>query len=282
MKKEKSLIKKVAHLLKKANAPRWLHQFGPKTYEFLQHFVVLLVKQECKMGYRRATAFLRSLGLEVPTYSAVAKMNKRIPFRLLTLLLAATIGFGSVNVAAVDGTTFERSNPSYHYLHRIDRNEPVGRPVKLSILVDTRRKKIISAWFRAKPRADVRDIPKIIKKMIRKPKTIVADKGYDSESVHSQFRDHGINTVIPLRKNARKGFYRRKMKKSFNNRIYHRREIVESVFGTIKQKYGCSVRCIKARTQRAEIYLRLIAHNISTLIKRLFQRTLFLYNLWAY
>ncbi len=280
MKKENKLVKKVAHLLKKANAPRWLHRFGPKTYDFLQHAVVLIVKQECKMGYRRATSLLQSLGLKVPTYSAVAKMNKRIPFRLLTLLLAATIGFAVVNIAAIDGTTFTRSNPSHHYLQRIDRNVPVGRPVKLSILVDTRRKKIISAWFRSKPRGDVKDIPKIIKHLVRKPRMIVADKGYDSEDVHSQLRDQGINTLIPLRKNARKGFYRRQMKKSFNTRVYHRREIVESVFATLKQKYGCSVRCTKARMQRAEIYFRLIAHNISTLIFRLFQRSHKMHNFY--
>jgi len=53
--------------------PRWLHHFGPKKYEFWQHALVLLVKQECKQGYRRACNLLRELGHTVPTYSAVAK-----------------------------------------------------------------------------------------------------------------------------------------------------------------------------------------------------------------
>ena len=55
-----------------------------RTYEVTEaglpkDYVALLIKQECKLGYRRVSYLLRSLGFDVPTYSALAKMSSRIP-----------------------------------------------------------------------------------------------------------------------------------------------------------------------------------------------------------
>ena len=77
-------------MIRKAGLPRWLHHFGPKEYEFWQHAVVLLVKQECRLGYRRASRLLNWLGFCVPTYSALAKMTQRIPLVLWQNLLNLT------------------------------------------------------------------------------------------------------------------------------------------------------------------------------------------------
>jgi transposase len=63
------------------------------------------------------------------------------------------------------------------------------------------------------------------------------------------------------------------MRKKFNVKIYHRREIAESVMGSIKRKYGGSLRCRTARAQRAEVFCRLIIHNLIFAITRLFQQS---------
>ena len=53
MKKEIRLVNKVKRLLRRLGMPRWLHHFGPKKYEFYQHFAALLVRAFCQLSYRR-------------------------------------------------------------------------------------------------------------------------------------------------------------------------------------------------------------------------------------
>jgi hypothetical protein len=37
MSRENKLVDKVKRLIRKAGLPRWLHHYGPKKYEFLNH-----------------------------------------------------------------------------------------------------------------------------------------------------------------------------------------------------------------------------------------------------
>ena len=264
---DNKLVKKVKCLLRKAGTPRWLHHFGPKKYEFWQHAIALLVKQECRLSYRRTTRLLSSLGWLVPTYSALAKMVKRLPLDLWQRLLAATCQ--PAWLAAVDGTGLSRTSASPYYVKRIDR-EPDKRFVKLSIMVDTRRKKVLALHVRAKPAHDIKDVKQLLK-LAPTPGKLLADKAYDAEWLHELAFSKGITTMIPIRKGTFRGFYRHKMLRLFRKRTYNRRSMVESVFSALKRKYGSSVSCRTARTQRAEVYCRAILHNITTAIKRHFQ-----------
>lgn len=48
---------------------------------------------------------------------------------------------------------------------------------------------------------------------------------------------------------------------------YHARSTVESVFNAIKTRYGNALRCTNRISQRREIGLRVICHNINTVNK---------------
>lgn len=263
MAKETKLVKKIFRLFRRANVPRWLHKFGPKKYTLWQHLLALFLKQELNLSYRRACALLSDFGIKVPTYSALCKLAKRLPLAIFQLLLNATICLKSIAVAAIDSTGFARTNPSGHYLWRIDRHKPIKQSVKLSILADATSHKILSARIRALPAHDIRDVKYLISKTKILPKTLVGDSAYDAESLHKFAYLKGIRTVIKPRKNVRRGFYRRKMRRFYSEKIYHKRENVESTFSRLKQLHGGSVRCRTARTQRAEIFCKLIAHNLS-------------------
>jgi transposase len=277
MKKKKRLINKVKHLLKRANVPRWLHHFGPKTYEFWQHAIALLVKQECRLGYRRVSNLLNMLGVTVPTYSALAKMCKKIPLALWQLLLKATAS-NKLNLVAIDGTGMSRPLPSPYYYRRIDKPYPVEIPLKLSIAVSTKTKKVLSLRLRAKSAHDIKDSKYLIKHLPSKPKKLLADKGYDAEWLHRFCESLKIKAVIPMRDYGKKTIYRgkslrRRCKKTFNKRVYHRREIVEAVIGAMKKKFGPSISSVKISAQRAEMYCRALAHNIISSLRGLFQRS---------
>ena len=277
MKKEEELVNKVKRLVRKAGLPRWLHHFGPKKYEFWQHGLAFLVKQECRLSYRRLTQLLRSFGIKVPCYSALCMSFHRIPSAIWQRLLAATAS--RPYMVAIDGTGISRPLPSPYYYRRIDKPYPVEVPLKLSIIVDTKTKKILAIRLRAKLAHDIKDVKYLINRLHLKPHKLVADKAYDAEWVHRFCAGLGILAVIPMRDYGQKKIYRGKSlrkicQKSFKLKTYHRREMAESVFSAIKRKFGASVSSITLSAQKAEMYCRAIAHNLFLRILRLFEQSL--------
>ena len=140
MRKEVKLVNKVKHLLRRLGCPRWLHHFGPKKYEFYEHVAVLLVRHYCKLSYRRTARLLDLLGFTCPSKSALQFTANKIKSYLWSKMLELTSGIRH-HIIAIDSTGLSRSNPSYHYLKRIDGKMP-KIPVKLSCSIDTRTKKI--------------------------------------------------------------------------------------------------------------------------------------------
>lgn len=276
MEKKNKLVNKIKRLIKRTGCPRWLHHFGPKKYEFWQHVIALLVKQECKLGYRRVSRLFDMLGYVVPTYSALAKMNKRIPLSLWQRLLKATAN-NKTNIVAIDGSGMSRPLPSPYYYKRIDKPYPVDSPLKISIAIDTKTKKILSLRLRTKMRHDIKDAKYLIKRLPNKPNKLVADKGYDADWLHRYCLEREIKTCIPIRDYGKKYNPRRTLRmrlaKQITQKTYGRREIVESIFKAIKCKFGASISSTKISAQRAEAYCRAITHNIICAILELFQHT---------
>ena len=265
------LQRKILRLQRQLGWPRWLHHMGPKTYEVRQHFIVLLLWSSTPIGFRRAVTLLRDLGFIVPSYSAVAKFFHRLPNALWQRVLTATIGQQPARIASIDGTGLSQRNPSYHYLRRIDGHRP-SIPVKWSVLVCTRTKRVLAEFARVLPAHDVRDVQRLLDRTPVIVEKIVADKGYDAEHIHQLCANRRIIAIIPSRRNVRRGFYRKKMRKHYRKRTYHRREMSETVFSVLKGRSGGSVRCRSARTIRAELTLRAIAYNLKVRLRRLFQR----------
>ena len=275
MNKENKLINKVKRLVRRIGLPRWLHHYGPKKYEFLDHAIAYIVKQECKLGYRRVTRLLRLLGFVCPCPSALCMSFNKLPFGVWEKLLKATTS-NKINLVAIDGSGMSRPLPSPYYYRRIDKPYPIDVPLKLSIAIDTRTKKIVCLRLRAKSAHDIRDVKYLIKRFPCKPRKLVADKAYDAEWVHQLCKDKGIQVVIPKRDygKPRVGITRLRYtsQKNFRNRTYHRREMVESVFSSIKRKFGASVSSVKFSAQKAEMYCRAITHNILFVFIGLFER----------
>jgi len=135
MKKEVKLVKKVDSLLKRIGCPRFLHHFGPKKYKFVQHAVALLLKESLKCSFRRIVRLFDLLEINVPSYSALCKSRKRIPIWIWNSLIKITVDNGGFNVA-IDSTGFSTNNPSFYYIKRIDKPNPIRSYVKLSALFD--------------------------------------------------------------------------------------------------------------------------------------------------
>ena len=251
---------KIKRFLKKRGYGNYLHHFGPKTYEFVDHLTALLLMQICRSSLRRTELIANLFGQKCPTYSALCKSRKRIPTGLWQMLLILTAGLSSGKVA-VDGTGFSKTNPSFHYLKRIDGANPRNY-TKLSALLDLKTKKFLVMRIRTTPRHDIQDVKYLLKR-ISDVKTFSGDKGYCAEWLYELCYWKGIQTFIPLKKNIRRGHFRKKQMKNWNKREYNLRSNVEAGFSAIKRKYGGAVKAKKIAGMRTEIFCKGIAHNLN-------------------
>ncbi|MBU2104901.1 MAG: IS5 family transposase [Nanoarchaeota archaeon] len=259
MKKEVKLKIKIKRLLQKLKLPEFLHHFGPKKFKLEDHVSGLLVMQICNSSLRRTELILNLFGAKAPNYSTLCKVRKRIPIKLWQKLLKLTAGLSSGKVA-IDGTGISKTNPSFHYLKRIDGANPRGY-TKLSALFDLKTKKFLMMRIRTTPRHDMQDVKYLLKR-VSVVKGFYGDSGYDAEWLHEMCYWNGIQTYIPPRQNVRIRKFRKNQMKHWDKKEYNLRSNIESGFSAIKRKYGGSVRAKKIEGIRAEILLRGIAHNL--------------------
>lgn len=262
MKKEERLNRKIYRLFKAAGHPRWVHRMGPKKFETRVLCLGLIVKQVYQLSYRRAMKFLDEYYRINLHWTTLQKAAKRLPRSLWQSLLAATILGENIALAAADGTGFARFGASHHYLKRIDRTGPVGRPVQAITIIDVEKRKFLAGCFFAKPHGEAKRIPTLHKQSGVKPEVLLLDKGFDAEWLHQWLNVHGTFSVAPVRKNCRRGKHRKLMRDCMDWCLYWQRNIVESLFSALKRLFGDTVKSQKSPMINAELFCRLIAYNL--------------------
>lgn len=263
MKKKRTLLQKLNAIVRKARVPKYIHNKGPKTYTTRQHVKCLLLRQKLKCRYDELVDdYLPYFGFEnIPERSTLIKFAKRVPVHLWNKILAVSAE-DECNLAAIDSTGISRTNASYYYLYRIDSDNPIKRHISLSIMVNVEKRKFMSTRIRAYPVHDSRDVKYLVGKAPVKPEISLMDKGYDDNKIHSFMRKKDIFSVMPVRKGCVRGSYRKEMRDYFDYGLYWQRNIAETLISCIKRKYGTSVNSKNIRTQRADLYCRMILHNI--------------------
>jgi len=164
----------------------------------------LLIKEVFRLSYRRAAAFLSEFyGIELH-WTTLQKCRKRVPLSVWQLLLSLTAD-DFVSVAAIDGTGLQRSNPSAHYLIRIDRENRSTLPIMITTMLDVIRKKFLSVKHHIGRCGEVADVSYLVNHFQNDIDLILMDKAYDSEKLHRWLRDQGILSIAPVKKNWGKG-----------------------------------------------------------------------------
>lgn len=273
MEKENKLVQKVKQLLRKARVPRFLNRFGPKSNPLWQFYLCHCVYTKYCRNWRDAAKFMDEfygISLHFTTWQkAIAKW----PMWLWHLLQKASVHDDDCDIAAIDGTGISRSNPSQHYVMRIGGLKS-SRPLQGLFMVDVKRRKFLSWRIRAKPRGEKCDVPYLLEHSPVLPETVLMDKGFDANWVHSFLRDQGVYSIAPTKKGCKHGRYRKQLRDCFDHGLYWQRSIVESLIGAVKRKYGEHVRARTARTQRAEWFTKLILFNILSRIIQDFLQSL--------
>ena len=114
------------------------------------------------------------------------------------------------------------------------------------------------------------DVKYLVKRSIQGIELVLMDKLYDSEKLHRYLREQGIFSIAPVKKNWARGQLRKQLKDCFDYALYWQRNLIESLFSALKRLFGNNLRSFSARTQRAEIYMRMIAYNLGAVIREIF------------
>lgn len=260
--KRTNLTIKIKRLLIGIDFPEYLHRFGPKKFKLQDHIEALLLMEVCQLSLRRVEKISKLFGKSAPTYSALCKSRKRIPIKLWEKLLRITAGLSSGEVA-IDGTGFNKTNPSFHYIKRIDGQNPKNFG-KLSATMDLKTKKFLAMRIRTSPRHDMQDVKYLLKRSGR-IKNFYGDKGYSAEWLYELCFWKNIQTFIPSKKNVRMRRFRKRQFENYSDERYRQRVLIECGFSCIKRKYGGMVRAKKIQGLRVEIYCKGIAHNLELL-----------------
>lgn len=265
MRKEETLVNKVKRLLRKARIPRFLNKFGPKWHPTWMFYLAHMVYTTFTHSWRRTAKFMEEYyGIKLH-FNEWRRILAQWPVWVWNAIAKASVD-KECETAAIDGTGVSRSNPSQHYLKRIDREDKVSRPTQCVVLVDVENRKFLAWRFRAKPRGEKCDVPYLIKQSPALPEMVLMDKGFDSNAIHDFLRKNGIWSVAPVRKGCKRGQYRRQLRDCFDWALYWQRNIVESLISALKRLFGSHIRARHARTQRAEIFSRFIAYNIGIIL----------------
>ena len=245
--------------------PRYFSKFSNKIYCNHQKFAIIVLMQKLKTTTRGIISYLRSnsdarmhLGLnKVPVHTTIVRFAKKI-----RNIIHKVLEIKQAQIVAVDATGFELENKSYYYrtIYNSNNKQRAKKYMKLSIAVDTKKQLILSTKTRLAPRNDTIDFKELLKDL--EVDYVVADKGYDSR----KNRRYVINKlkaipIIPVRRHSNfYGYLRRSIKIKGDN--YHQRSKVESIFSSIKRKYGSVLRGKSFGAQHVETISKVIAHNV--------------------
>jgi hypothetical protein len=273
MKKKKSLVQKIDGLLRSVRAPVFLHHFGPKTYTCWQHCKAWLLKEKFRCSWQEFIDDYADEYLDqVPDRSTLIKFVKRLPFCLKNKLVACAAGSKPAEYGAIDSTGLSRSNASEHYVKRIG-GVKARKCLKLSLY--TSKQRILSFRLRSRGRGDTKDVQYLTRNSPVLAEINCMDKGYDSNLIHAHFRDKGVYSIIAVKKNCRRGQYRKEMRDFMDYSQYWERNCAEYNNSSLKRRFGDFVRSVKFRAQHSEVAARIIWHNIKAVFWRLFHRSRF-------
>ena len=155
--------------------------------------------------------------------------------------------------------------------------------LKGHISVGTRTHVICAAEITEGFASDVKQAPELVKRTLANfsAKEFSMDKAYSSKRMLQLIESLGAMPMIPFRKGTHPNDKSPKIwTRMFNYfekhqiefmRKYHRRSNIETVFSMIKMRLGEFLKCKNFESQRNELLMKFICHNICCLIQEIFE-----------
>ncbi len=214
---------------------------------------------------------------DIPGHSVIHRGMKKLSIKYIRKVMNRVIRFlrrHGMNIA-VDSSGFRTGNSSIWYDIRIKRRNKRKDCIKLHISVDIDTG--IIHWFTITPskRHDSPEFKKLIKHLPELG-TVLGDKGYPSRNncqivadkngiPYLHFKDNATNKakgkpawIVSIRE------YKNKTEEWLS--VYHLRSIVESVFSSIKRRWGSFLRSRRKCMQKKELSLKVLSYNVKQVL----------------
>ena len=259
--------------------------FSKQMYGNIKLTFLVAYKEKLNCSYRRFVEICdenqvqRMLCIKrIPHFTTLQKFVQRTPKQLFNKLVKACrklLNLKDIN-AAIDGTGFSNTNPSFHYIKRIDSKNPVKNYTKTVFLADISSNIILDVRTTSGYESETKAFKPMVKQLVSCLKTIVADKGYDSMSNRKLCWDNGIDVHIPFRKwsTSRKQDFCRPSKRmlaeqKFDKTTYNKRSNIESLNSAVKQTLGGFVRARSAGNQQKNVVIKALTYNIEQMNRKI-------------
>ena len=275
--KFKKFSKIVGELCVLGTIPVYNSKYSNRIFTNIQHLFLLVAKEHTTYDYRKFIESLYDSKIpsyislkRIPHFTTLQKFAKRLEAKLVQKLVFLTRNLFKEQGTffGADSTGLELDHASSHYCKRINRDKPVKGFVNLNALSDLYNKIILVTKIRKKRRHDCSDFLPMYNKVKHLDfDYFVADKGYDSDKNHQAIFESGKQSLISLKNkdlpiHKTSGRYRKLAKKEFEQGLYTQREITESIFSSLKRKYGSKLKARKYKTQKIELLCKILAYNI--------------------
>ena len=273
--------------------PEFRSRFSNRIYSFWQKLAILALMSyrgipynDLAEGLGMFSGFVREIGIgSIPHGSTMCKFAGTLDKSILDKVVNAfSAAVGLSPIILVDTTCMSNFIRSAHYERRCG---DFGRPpaprtfTKLSLAVDKDTRLVVSAEAFDGNKGDIKFMPKHIADIRDsglKPSRIVADKGYDSDSIHRLIHDElGCPAVIPVRRSGGKrgfvvhGVYRNNMlalqkDEAVWKQDYGPRAIIESTNFMVKNRTGSNIREQNKDSRECRAMMDVIAFNIDRVL----------------
>lgn len=277
-KKKETKYKKLTDLfikkLRSCRIPKFSNKYSKKVFTLWQHIILHCFRQMINLSYREFIDWIESSKLieylnlkRIPHYTTLQKSTKRIKPLWISSLISSFTRDVPLK-AGIDGTGFGILEGSSYYCKRTLIIGKRKRYAKLSILADLKRQLVIACNVRMYPANDILDFMPLAKKLRhRKVEYLAADKAYDSNANHMFIiRELNARSRIKIKNYGkrhcnRRTFYIRKAMREFDDKEYHQRSKVETIFSVIKRVSGSILRSRKFYSRKLDLLFKVLVYN---------------------
>jgi len=267
--------------------PEYSSKYSRKDFTQRQLMTLYLLKQKSKMSYdefiddfKTRDSAVIALGLKkVPVPSTLKMFAARTSHLALEQLIGDCVGLTKKRCldTAVDATGFQLEDGSYSYLKRLGLATKKRKNLKLSGCAETSKHIFLSVKIRKKNRHDNIDYKPLMRKAKRNThkriRASVGDKAFDAEKNHEFAEENGFEHIAPLKNKVpvwrTKGVHRKKLRRRFPKKKYHRRSIIENMWFCMKRLCGKVILAKKWVMQKKEMLAKVLAYNVHRLVQLL-------------
>ena len=205
-----------------------------------------------------------------PHFTTLQKFLKRFGSRLLDSIIESISQQLRKVDAAVDSSGFTSSYSSRYYVMRVNRDTTYRSFMKMSIVVDPKRKLLLGVKCRKGPAHDTKDFIPLLRRLKHRFRNVIADAAYDScKNFTFVEKELGATPVIPVRQysshRSGRGKIRRYRPLLPNKEVYSRRNMAETVFSVIKRKLGGDLTSRLIEVKKKEMKLKALTYNLLVL-----------------